>query len=167
MDIIDRTIQREGGFVNHPSDPGGATNMGITRGTLSRFLGREASVDDVRELSHDGAREIYQKFYMTLPRFDEIEHEWLREICFDAGVLFGPGRAARWLQQAADVGVDGVIGPVTLGKVNAMDARRLGLEVIAHWLRRHGDRVQRGASSPAFIGGWVRRASAHLLAVPL
>ena len=43
MDIIDQTIKREGGFVDHPDDPGGATNMGVTLATLSHFLDREAS----------------------------------------------------------------------------------------------------------------------------
>ena len=167
MDIIDRTIQREGGFVDHPSDPGGATNMGITRATLSRYLGRPASRADVVELTYETARDVYQREYMDAPRFGQIADTWLREVVFDAGVLFGPARASMFLQQAAGVAADGRVGPVTLGAVNEQNPRDLGRKVIASWLRRHGDLVQSGRSSHQFIGGWIRRATTHLLDMPL
>lgn len=167
MDIIDRTIAREGGFVDHPDDPGGATNMGITLNTLAQFLGRDATRDEIRELSREQARAIYQARYMDTPGFSGIDDEWLREVVFDAGVLFGPGRAARWLQEAADVGIDGDVGPITLGAVNAADARQLGAKFLTLWLRRHGERVQSGKSSHKFIGGWINRATEHLLTMPV
>lgn len=167
MDIIDRTIQREGGFVDHPSDPGGATNMGITQVTLSRYLGCPATRAEVVALTHETARDVYQKEYMDAPQFDRIEDMWLREVAFDAGFLFGPARASMFLQEAAGVAADGRIGPVTLGAVNEQDPRDLGRRIIASWLRRHGDRVQSGRSSYQFIGGWIRRATAHLLDMPL
>lgn len=167
MDIIDQTIKREGGFVDHPDDPGGATNMGVTLATLSHFLGREASYDEIRNLTHAEARAVYQARYMDAPRFSEIADHWLREIVFDAGVLFGPPRASRWLQEAAGVTADGIVGPATLRAVNAADPRQLGVKFITSWLRRHGERVQAGKSSPKFIGGWINRATSHLLSLPV
>jgi lysozyme family protein len=167
MDVIDRTIAREGGFVDHPEDPGGATNMGITRATLSRHRGRVCTIDDVRALTRDEARAIYRAEYLAGPGFDRVADPWLQEVLFDAGVLLGPGRPTRWLQAAAGVRVDGALGPVTVAAVNAGDARALGLAVVTAWLRHHAGRVQAGRASPAFIAGWVRRASGHLKRLPL
>jgi len=166
MDIIDRTIAREGGFVDHPEDPGGATNMGITRRTLGDYLGREATVAEVRDLTRARARAIYHEMYMERPGFAGIDDPWLRELLFDAGVLLGPGRPVRWLQEAAGVAVDGVLGPNTRDAANAGDPARLGLAVAVAWLRHHGERVQSGASSHAFIGGWINRVTAHLQEMP-
>lgn len=162
MDIIDRTIAREGGFVDHPDDPGGATNMGITRATLSRHLGRTATRAEVRDLDRATARAIYQAEYMDAPGFSRIADPGLREVLFDAGVLWGPDRPVRWLQRALGVAEDGVLGPVTQAAVAAADPRALAVAVVVAWLRRHGDRVQAGRSSPAFIGGWIDRATQHL-----
>lgn len=166
MDVIDRTIAREGGFVDHPDDPGGATNMGITRATLSRHRGRPCTAEEVRALTRAEARAIYRAAYLEGPGFERIADPWLREVLFDAGVLLGPGRPIRWLQAAAGVRVDGVLGPVTAEAVNAGDARALGLAVVTAWLRHHAGRVQAGRASPAFIAGWVRRASGHLMRLP-
>ena len=107
-------LQHEGGFVQHPSDPGGATKFGITRETLARARGRPVSVDDVRR--PDARRRpspIYRRLYWDAVRADELP-PGLDLAVFDLAVNSGPSRAVRMLQAVLGVEADGIVGPVTL-----------------------------------------------------
>jgi hypothetical protein len=66
-EMIDDILAREGGFVNHPADRGGPTNFGVTQATLASWRGREATIDDVRSLTIDEARDIYRTKYYVGP----------------------------------------------------------------------------------------------------
>jgi len=125
--IIYGVIEREGGFVNHPSDRGGATKFGITLATLSAWRGRSVSIDDVRLLSRDEAFAIYYRRYVVDPGFGNVIpiNAAIAEELIDAGVLSGPKRPIEWFQTSlnkfnrggrlyADVAVDGRLGAVTL-----------------------------------------------------
>lgn len=92
------TLKYEGGFVNNPRDPGGATNMGITIATLSHELGRRASVQEVRNLSKDLAADIYRKKYWNVINGDELPGG-VDVLAFDIAVNSGPGRALAWLKE--------------------------------------------------------------------
>ena len=59
--IIKEIIRREGGYVNHPNDRGGPTKYGVTHKTLSRYLKREASIEDVKHMTEETAYEIYER----------------------------------------------------------------------------------------------------------
>jgi lysozyme family protein len=74
-----QVIVYEGGYVNHPKDPGGPTNLGITQATLSRYLGRGASISDVRALTKSAVKPIYKRFFWDVLRCDE--HCCLRLWC--------------------------------------------------------------------------------------
>ena len=162
-DIISGILRREGGFVDHPADRGGPTNFGITLGTLAEWRGTDATRDDVEALTEQEAREIYQALYVTRPGFDGIADAHLRAQVIDSGVLHGTGRAARWLQQAAGVGVDGAVGPITLGAVNGADADMLGRKFAVTRIRKIGRIVSRDHSQAVFALGWLRRATEFLL----
>ncbi len=104
------TLHWEGGFVHHPQDPGGATNMGITQGTYNAWRSSQGLPhQSVREITRDEVRTIYHdRYWLTIggpslpPGLDLA--------AFDAGVNSGVGRARRWLE--AHPGPDGV--PLTL-----------------------------------------------------
>lgn len=89
-------LKHEGGYVDHPRDPGGATNMGITLGTLSRWRGRPATKMEVRSLTRDEAEKIYRYWY-----WNKIDADLLPAgpdaALFDVAVNSGPGRAKAWL----------------------------------------------------------------------
>ncbi len=114
-------VAREGGFVNDPDDPGGATNFGVTIGTLRRLgldLNRDGqtTVQDVRLLSADQAIEIFKTHYFTGPGISDLP-EALHPTVFDMQVNAG-SNAVKLLQRllvkfGASVTVDGVIGPQT------------------------------------------------------
>lgn len=126
---FDVVIGKEGGFVDDPRDPGGATNYGVTIGTLRAWRSDDGkagndtvTVDDVRRLSIEEARDIYRARYWNVMRCDELP-AGLDLMTFDFGVNAGPSRAARLLQKAVAAEQDGSIGPRTIAAARAGSAR--------------------------------------------
>jgi uncharacterized protein (TIGR02594 family) len=120
--------QWEGGFSDHPADPGGATNMGITQETLRQWRHQDVTADDVRALQRDEARQIFRAKYWEPLRCDEMPIA-LALMTYNAGVNAGIGRGARWLQEALnkqgeELDVDGTVGPLTLSACARADATR-------------------------------------------
>jgi lysozyme family protein len=167
--IIDGILIREGGFVDHPADTGGATNFGITARTLGewRHLGRPATDADVQALTEAEARAIYRAKYVDGPKLTAIADDRLRALLVDIAVNSGPVTAIRMLQQVCGVPVDGVLGPQTLGAAAARPSvvadlireraefyLRLGLggADVKAFLREHPK------SQLHFLKGWMRRA---------
>lgn len=158
---VDHILEFEGGYVDHPDDPGGATNLGITRATLARFRGRPVSKAEVRALDRDTAAEIYRHLYWDALRCEAMPGG-IDLALFDCGVNQGTGRAARLLQAALRVDVDGIIGPVTLAAASDADRMALLNEFMARRMRAYG-RLTRLFRT--FGLGWSRRLmSAHSLA---
>lgn len=118
-ELIDAVLRREGGYVNHPSDRGGPTNFGITQATLSDWLKRPASVNDVATMSEATARDIYRANYFIKPGYDAITDPALQGLMFDFAVNSGPGAATKALQTALQKmglytgAIDGGFGPLT------------------------------------------------------
>jgi len=116
-------VGREGGYVNDPDDPGGATNFGVTIGTMRRLgldldLDGVVTSDDVRQLSRAQAEQIFVEHYFQKPRIAELPQA-VQASVFDMYVNAG-ANAVRILQRLIrdmriDVAVDGVIGPQTIG----------------------------------------------------
>jgi lysozyme family protein len=154
--IIDDIIRREGGLVDHPNDKGGITKFGITLPTL-RQTRAGATADDIRRLAIQDAREIYRRLYVIEPRFHDIRHILLQEFTIDCGVHHGVHRATLWLQTAADVKADGVIGNITLGAVNSKRARDILKDMIATRYEFVASIVRRDRTQADFILGWIRR----------
>ncbi len=149
---LDLIFRHEGGYVDHPLDPGGATMFGITRATLAAVRGRPVSKAEVMALSRQEAGDIYRARYWNAVAGDELP-AGLDLAVFDAGVNAGPARAARWLQEVAGVEPDGVIGPLTLAAVR----RRPAATIIAGFSARRLRFLQRLSTWRAFERGWSRR----------
>lgn len=148
-------LKHEGGYVDHPKDPGGATNRGVTLATLSAWLGRPATKAEVKALTVEAVTPIYRKNYWDVVRGDDLP-PGVALMVFDLAVNSGPDRAARFLQEALGVGVDGRIGPLTLEKANSTPA----LDTI-NKLRDRRERFYRGLSTFSTFGtGWLRRLEA-------
>lgn len=125
--IAEEIVAREGGYVNDPDDPGGATNFGVTIHTMRR-LGLDLTGDgaittaDVRAMTRDRAVDIFITHYFERPRIAEAPAE-LQPSLFDMYVNAG-GNAVKILQRLLcdmgySVSVDGVIGPQTLAATRA------------------------------------------------
>lgn len=148
-------LQFEGGFVNHPLDPGGATNLGITRATLARSRGRPVTVAHVRALTRSEAASIYRRFYWNAVRADDLPGG-LDLAVFDLAVNAGPARAARLLQRALGVSADGAIGSTTLAAARAANPA----EAIAALTRARLGFLHRLSTWRVFGRGWSRRVAA-------
>ena len=145
---FDILLKHEGGFSDHPADPGGKTRFGITEA-----VAREAGYrGDMRELPVDLAKRIYKDRYWDAVRAEELP-EAIRYAVFDAAVNSGPRQAIRWLQRAVGAKDDGIIGPVTLAAVRAADPERLLRRMLAQRLRF----VTGLPTWAAFGRGWARR----------
>lgn len=161
--LLDAIIQREGGFVDHPADRGGPTKYGITLATLAAWRGRTVTRDDVRGLTIDEARAIYEARYIRQPGYDCIEDVRLREQVVDAAVLHGPTRATQWLQEIAGVKADGVLGPVTVRALRRIHPEVTGRRFTAIRIRFIGRLVTKEPSQAVFCAGWLNRATQFLL----
>lgn len=147
-------IGHEGGYVNHPNDPGGETKYGITKRTYP--------MEDIRNLTLERAKEIYKRDFWDPLHGDELP--WLVAFnLFDAAVNHGRGTAIRLMQRASEVADDGIIGPITMGAWAGADPDRLTARFL-------GERLQfftKLSTWRTFGKGWSRRVAGNLLAIPL
>lgn len=123
-EALEHVLKHEGGFVNHPKDPGGMTNLGVTKKVWDEWIGRESSEDEMRNLKPEDVAPLYKKMYWDRVKGDDLP-SGVNYCVFDASVNSGTGRAAKWLQEAVGAVPDGAIGAKTLAKVAAHDADSL------------------------------------------
>ena len=175
-------LSREGGYVNDPDDPGGATNHGVTIHTMRR-LGMDLDGDgqvtpaDVRRLSRDQAVEIFLEHYYARPRISALPAA-LQPSVFDMYVNAG-ANAVRILQRllcdmGETVAVDGVIGPKTIAATKAAHAKAPDHIADAYGIARlnyYYSLADRRPSSRKYArrrdggkGGWIRRAEEFISA---
>ena len=152
---IAEILQQEGGFVNNPADPGGATNLGITKATLEAFRESQVTEDDVRNLTKDEAQEIYRAKYWNVMRCNDLP-PGIDLMVFDFGVNAGPQRSVKLLQKSAGVTTDGSVGPITLAEVRAADPAAL----IARFAQGRMDHYRSLPTFETFGRGWTNRTEA-------
>jgi len=147
----------EGGYVDNPNDPGGATNMGITLATLTRWRGRSVSKTELKALTRVEQRQIMKAFYYDVVRGDELPAA-AAAMTYNAAVLHGPRRGARFLQtalagQGLEVVVDGAVGRQTLGAAGRADLSRL----IRDFASAEGQFLRALPHFGTFGKGWMNR----------
>ncbi len=174
--IAQEIVTREGGFVNDPADPGGATQHGVTLGTLRR-LGMDltgdgaVTVDDVRAVTPERATAIFIEHYFRRPRVDRLP-ERIQPSVFDMYVNAG-ANAVKILQRllrqmGQNVTVDGIIGPQTIAAAQAADAAAPDHLADAYGIARRNYYLRLADLRPASRkfartrsggkGGWILRA---------
>ncbi|AKR57111.1 hypothetical protein XM25_15175 [Devosia sp. H5989] len=149
--VLAETLAYEGGWSDHPSDPGGATMKGITLAVFRRYR-PGANKEQLRAISAADVERIYRDGYWAPVRGDDLP-EGVDLTVFDYGVNSGPSRSARDLQRIVGATVDGKIGPATIALVKASAPRTV---IKAHCARRLGF-VQSLAIWNTFGKGWARR----------
>lgn len=161
----------EGGYVNDPNDSGGATNHGITE----QVAREHGYTGPMQSLPKGMAQDIYIATYIKAPKFDRVLtlSPAVGTKLVDMGVNAGPGRATRWFQQSLNdlsrggrdfdaVGVDGAIGPGTLGAYQALERKRgrvkaceLTLKLLDGYQTAHYTRLAQGHANASFLVGWL------------
>jgi lysozyme family protein len=160
-DILNDVLKAEGGFVNDPSDRGGATNMGITMSTLASWRRKTVTVEEVKALTEDEARDIYRAQYFVEPGYASLP-EALWPMVVDAAVNHGPSSATRMLQRALGVNDDGVMGPMTLAMVKTYDVKILAARFVAQRARKYGKIISGDPSQAKFAAGWMNRLATFI-----
>lgn len=117
-------LHHEGGFVNHPDDPGGMTNLGVTKKVWEEWVGHPVDEKAMRALTPEIVGPMYKAKFWDKIKGDDLPNG-VDYCVFDAAVNSGPGRAAKWLQACVGVDQDGGIGPKTLAAVAAFDPKDL------------------------------------------
>jgi lysozyme family protein len=145
-------LKHEGGYVDHPQDPGGATMKGITLATFTEFKGRAMSKEELRAISDADVRAIYKSRYWDAVRADELK-PGVDLLAFDMAVNKGVGRAAKLMQRAAGVTEDGALGPKSMAAINALDAA----DFIAKVSEARRDFYKSLKTFATFGKGWLRR----------
>ena len=121
---LNNVLKSEGGYSNLSSDPGGMTNLGCTKAVWEEFVGHPVSEADMRGLTPADVAPLYKRKYWDKVSGDDLP-AGLDYAIFDAAINSGPGRAAKWLQEAVGVVADGAIGKGTLAAVAAFDVQEL------------------------------------------
>ncbi len=147
--LIDRVLSHEGGYVNNPRDPGGETKYGIAK--------RSYPGVDIKALTRQDAIAIYERDFWRRVQGDKLPRPFAFQ-ALDAAVNHGIGNAVRWMQRAAGVADDGVIGPVTLAAVARQEPADLVLNFNAERLEFYA-KLQ---TFDHFGRGWTRRVAANL-----
>jgi lysozyme family protein len=160
---LDQVLGFEGGYADHPSDPGGATNMGITRKTLARWRAvtpwwRLAKIE-VQRLDRAEAAKIYKGRYWDPSNAGKLP-AGLDLAVFDFAVNSGPDRAIKTLQRQLKVVADGHIGPLTLGAIKAEIGLRGTAGLIDALCDKRLDFLTRLATFAVFGKGWTARVAA-------
>lgn len=150
---FERLISHEGGYVNHPEDPGGETHWGITARTARAYGYRGA----MRELSRRQAKDIYHIAYWQRARCESY-HGAIGFQLFDIAVNSGIGNAIRMLQRAAGTADDGVVGPNTLAAIDT----HTPLALIALLNAERQTFYTQLSTWNTFGRGWSRRIAANL-----
>lgn len=147
-------LHHEGGYVNHPSDPGGMTNLGVTKRVWEEWVGHEVDEKTMRNLTPELVGPMYKVKYWDKIKGDDLP-TGVDYVVFDAAVNSGPGRAAKWLQACVGVEPDGGIGPKTLAAVNAFDTNQL----IEDYAKRRLSFLMDLQTWDTFGKGWSRRVA--------
>lgn len=151
-DCLQHVLQHEGGFVNHPADPGGATNLGCTKSTWESWTGHPCTIDDIRNLRISDVAPLYEEKYWNKARCGDLP-AGIDYCVFDTAINSGPGRAVKFLQTAIGVPADGAIGPITLRAIHAADAS----QVISNYAAERLKFLKELTTWPTFGRGWERR----------
>jgi lysozyme family protein len=149
---LDMLLHHEGGFVNHPDDPGGMTNLGVTKAVYEKYIKRNATEAEMRALTKIDVSPIYRSNYWDRGHCDDLPSgvDWS---VFDWGVNSGMGRAAKALQRVVGVTADGAIGPMTIKATHDMKPQ----DVI---VKMHSSRqtfYESLTTFKTFGRGWSRR----------
>ena len=145
-------LKSEGGYVNHPFDPGGRTNLGVTQRAWEAYIGHSATEEDMRNLTPAMVAPLYRQRYWYTCRCDELPGG-LDYLAFDFAVNAGGSRCIKTIQQSLNVHPDGVIGPVTLKAIQ--DAE----EFINNFTAAKEVFYRSLSNFPTFGRGWLNRVA--------
>ncbi len=149
---FEKLIKHEGGYVNHPSDPGGRTNLGITQEVWEDWVDRAVNEAEMRALTPEKVKPLYKDLYWNRIKGDKLP-SGVDYCVFDAAVNSGCFKAAKWLQSTVGAKTDGAIGDLTLNLVRLTNPKM----IIEKYSSTRLEFLKGLLTWPTFGKGWERR----------
>jgi lysozyme family protein len=157
-DCLELVLKHEGGYVNHPSDPGGMTNLGVTKKVWEDWVGHPVTEKDMRELTPALVGPMYEMKYWRTSYCEKLPRG-LDLLVFSMAVNAGSGRSVKLLQDSIGVVTDGVIGPKTMAKINEAN-----VEALIDKFSEARTAFYKGLKTfPVFGKGWLNRTNTERL----
>lgn len=152
QECLEHVLASEGGYSNHAEDPGGMTNLGITKRVWEEWVGRPVTEKEMRGLTRDDVSPLYKKRYWDAVHGDDLPSGV--DLCvFDCAVNAGVARAVRFLQQTVQVTKDGIMGPQTLKAVRETSP----VLIIRDFCAQRELHYKSLQTFPVFGRGWMAR----------
>lgn len=145
-------LKSEGGFVDNPKDPGGMTNLGVTKATWEEWVGYPVTEKTMRALTPADVAPMYRRKYWDKTNADDLP-SGIDYCVMDTAINSGPGRAIKFLQGCLGLDMDGIIGPATLKAVGSVDCK----EFISDYAKRRLSYLQDLPTWEFFGRGWTKR----------
>lgn len=152
---LKKVLKHEGGWADHPKDPGGATMKGVTLASFRRYVNPKATKEDLKKITDQQLSTVYRRNYWDAVLGGELP-DGLDYAMFDFAVNSGPSRAVKYLQKIVETSQDGRIGPATLRAIeenNVFDLIERLCDARMEFLKKLG-------TWPTFGKGWTSRVSA-------
>jgi len=151
---LELVLQHEGGYINHPSDPGGMTNLGVTQRVWEDYVGHKVDEATMRSLTKEMVSPLYRKQYWDAVHGDQLP-SGADYLAFDFSVNAGAFRCIKTIQRALNITADGVIGPVTLKAIQETNAE----EFIDNFTDAKESFYKGLANFQTFGRGWFNRSA--------
>jgi lysozyme family protein len=151
-ECLDLVLKSEGGFVNHPSDPGGMTNLGVTKRVWEEYTGHDADEKTMRGLTPEKVAPLYEQKYWR-PCYCEVLPRGLDFLCFSFGVNAGCGRSVKILQTSLGLIPDGIVGPRVREKISQSNIA----DLIKNFSESRREYYKSLKTFPIFGKGWISR----------
>jgi lysozyme family protein len=149
-ECLDLVLKSEGGWVNNPNDPGGETNLGVTKRVWEEYVGHP--VESLKKLTKEEVAPLYELKYWR-PCYGEVLPRGLDFVVFSMGINAGPGRSIKLLQSSVGCVPDGVIGPATRRLISDSNSATL----IAKFSESRREYYRSLKTFPIFGKGWLAR----------
>ena len=149
-ECLELVLKSEGGWVNNPKDPGGETNLGVTKAVWEEWIGHP--VETMKNLTKDQVAPMYEQKYWR-PCYGEVLPRGLDFVVFSMGVNAGPGRSVKLLQSAIGCVPDGIIGSRTRELISASNSATL----INKFSESRREYYRALKTFPIFGKGWLAR----------
>jgi len=157
-DCLELVLKHEGGLVHHKLDPGGLTNLGVTKAVWEEWVGHPVTEKDMRELTPEKVAPMYEMRYWRTSYCEKLPRG-LDLLVFSMAVNAGAGRSVKLLQDAIGVVTDGVIGPRTMAKINEAN-----VETLIDKFSEARTAFYKGLKTfPVFGKGWLSRTDKERL----
>lgn len=157
-DCLELVLKSEGGYIDHPKDPGGRTNLGVTQRVWEEWVGHPVTEKDMRELTPEKVAPMYEMRYWRTSYCEKLPRG-LDLLVFSMAVNAGAGRSVKLLQDAIGVLPDGVIGPNTMAKINEAN-----VETLIDKFSEARTAFYKGLKTfPVFGKGWLSRTDKERL----